>query len=219
MFDSKNMNSILIMSKTMGGTRDFFFHNKKNSILTPNPNLRPQTQEEKKVTKFELEGQEEQKVIDNKNISKTKPSIIETDKKIEIDINNNNQKSITIATNISRENDFRNKGFHLSNRNKEIKKLQNFFYKKKPNKTNTGINFFNHNALGLYKSYQRENQKNKNYENDAPIKFPLIKPIKTSKIMKHFNNNLIMQNNLEQNFRKTANSFNFNNKLTIHDLK
>ena len=219
MFDSKNMNSILIMSKTMGGTRDFFFHNKKNSILTPNPNLRPQTQEEKKVTKFELERQKEQKMIDNKNISKTKPSIIETDKKIELDINNNNQKSITIATNISRENDFRNKGFHLSNRNKEIKKLQNFFYKKKPNKANTGINFFNHNALGLYKSYQRENQKNKNYEIDAPIKFPLIKPIKTSKIIKHFNNNLIMQNNIEQNFRKTANSFNFNNKLTIHDLK
>ena len=37
--------------------------------------------------------------------------------------------------------------------------------------------------------------------------------------MKHFNNNLIIQNNIEQNFRKTANSFNFNNKLTIHDLK
>ena len=34
-FDSKNMNSLLIMSKTMGGTRDGFFHHKnKNKIIT-----------------------------------------------------------------------------------------------------------------------------------------------------------------------------------------
>ena len=37
--------------------------------------------------------------------------------------------------------------------------------------------------------------------------------------MKHFNEHIDIKKNFEQNFRKTANSFNFNNKLTIHDLK
>jgi hypothetical protein len=54
---------------------------------------------------------------------------------------------------------------------------------------------------------------------DNPIKFPLIQESKASKILKHFNNNKFINNKIEQAFRKTANSFNFNNKLTIHDLK
>ena len=219
-FDSKNMNSIFIMSKTMGGTRDYFFsHSKKNTMITPHPYPHSPAEEEIKLTKIEPKQKEEQKVIDNKNTIKNKPLIIDTNKKIEIDIKDCNQKSISIIANKSRENDLRNKGFNFSNGNKEINKIQNYFNKKKQNKTNLGINFFNHKALGLYKSYQVENQKNKNYEIDVPVKFPLIKNTKTSKIMKHFNEHLNFENNFEQNFRKTANSFNFNNKLTIHDLK
>ena len=219
LFDSKNMNSLFIMSKTMSGTRDFFFHHKKNTQITPRLHPHPSMEEEIKLSKIEPKQPEEQKVIDNKNNIKNKPLIIDTNKKIEIDMKDCNQKSSTITANKIRENDLKNKGFYFSNKNNEINKIQNFFNKKKQNKTNLGINFFNHNTLGLYKSYQIENQKNKNNEIDVPIKFPLIKNTKTSKIMKHFNEHIDIKKNFEQNFRKTANSFNFNNKLTIHDLK
>lgn len=219
-FDSKNMNSILIMSKTMGGTREGFFRH-KNMKLNPSTPIN-----EDAMTKIESKQPEEQKVVDNNNKIINKPLIIESNNKKENDKNNSNKN---IDEYKLKGNDIWNKGINILNRNNnnnnEIKKLQNFFSKKKPDKTKTAINFFNPKTLGLYKSYQKENQKNKNNEFDNAIKFPLIPQGNSSKIVKHFNNlnhdMMIFQNKIEQDFRKTTNSFNFNfnNKLTIHDLK
>ena len=215
LFDSKNMNSILIMSKTMNGTREGFYRN-RNTIATPTSPIK----EENKI-KIELKKIEEQKVIDTNNKT-NKPLIIEPIIKKENNIKNLNNTNINIDENKTREDDVWKRCFNFSYRNnkdKEINFVKNFFNRKKNNKSKSGITHFNPTAVGLYKSYHRENQKNKVFDMDNPIKFPLIQESKASKILKHFNNNKFINNKIEQAFRKTANSFNFNNKLTIHDLK
>ena len=215
LFDSKNMNSILIMSKTMNGTREGFYRN-RNTIATPTSPIK----EENKI-KIELKKIEEQKVIDTNNKT-NKPLIIEPIIKKENNIKNLNNTNINIDENKTREDDVWKRCFNFSYRNnkdKEINFMKNFFNRKKSNKSKSGITHFNPTAVGLYKSYHRENQKNKVFDMDNPIKFPLIQESKASKILKHFNNNKFINNKIEQAFRKTANSFNFNNKLTIHDLK
>ena len=223
-FDSKNMNSLLIMSKTMGGTREGFFRHKsmKNTPVTP-------IKEEIKA-KLEQKQPEEQKGVDNNNkiINKSPPPLIESEKKKENDKNDSNMvkeiKKDNFNKNIegykAKENDKWNRGFNFSIRNfkdKDGKKSDNFFNKKNQNKIKTEMDFFNPKNFTLYKSYQKN--KNKNLDLTNKIKFPLIQQNKPSKILKHFNDNLFKNNNIEQNFRKTVDSFNFNNKLTIHDLK
>ena len=218
LFDSKNMNSLLIMSKTMGGTREGFFRH-KNIIINQVLPI-----EEEVKTKLEQKRSEEQKGIDN-NIP-NKSLTIETDKKKENNKNDLNIVKDNQTENINKnvepyskkENDVWKKTFNYSNRDfkdKDEKKFYNFFNKKNKIKTKTEINFFNPNNFGLYKSYQ----KNKQPEQNNNIKFPLIQQGKTSKILKHFNNNIYIHNKIEKSFRKTADSFNCNNKLTIHDLK
>ena len=114
----------------------------------------------------------------------------------------------------TKENEGGKRGFSFSNKiiaDNDEKKSNNFFNKIKQHKTKTGIDFFNPKIFGLYKDFQRN--KNRKLEVNNKIKFPLIQQGKTIKIVKNFNNKI------EQSFRKTATSFNFNNKLTIHDLK
>ena len=222
-FDSKNMNSLLIMSKTMGGTRDGFFHHKnKNKIITPSSPIK-----EEKKAKIELKQLEEQKGIEFNNI-KNKPSIIESDKKKENDKNDINIvkefKLDNFNKNIkgykTKDNDAGKRGFSFSNkiiRDIDGNKSNNFFNKLKQHKTKTGIDFFNPKIFGLYKDLQKIN--NKKLEENNKIKFPPIQQGNTFKIVKNLNNKIFMNDKIEQNFRKTATSFNFNNKLTIHDLK
>ena len=219
-FDSKNMNSVLIMSKTMGGTREGFYRH-KNLMISPSLPIKQEIKPQ-----LELKHSEEQKSIAKNSDILTKQIIKEPDKKKE-----NNKNDVNIVQTIkvenynnnideykAKENDLWNKGFNFSLRylrEKEGKKSHNFFNKKNVNKSKPGIGFFNPNNYALYKSYQ----KNKNNEINNKVQFPLIHPEKASKIMKHFNNNIYMHNKIENSFRKTADSFNFNNKLTIHDLK
>ena len=222
-FDSKNMNSLLIMSKTMGGTRDGFFHHKnKNKIITSSSPIK-----EEKKTKIEINKLEEQKGVEINNII-NKPLIIESDKKKENDKNETNIvkeiKMDVFNKNIkgyrTRDNEVGKRGFSFSNKiiaDNDEKKSNNFFNKIKQHKTKTGIDFFNPKIFGLYKDFQRN--KNKKLEENNKIKFPLIQQGKTIKIVKNFNNNIFKNDKIEQSFRKTATSFNFNNKLTIHDLK
>ena len=230
-FDTKNMNSILIMSKTMGGTKEGFFrHNNKNISR-----INPSSIKEEIIIKKE----EQKEPYNNSNTNNTilksgyKPKIIETENKKENDKNNiniieenkekyNKNKINNINNDINEYNNKENnlnKGFNFSNRynsNKENKKFYNIFNK---NKTKTKFNFVNYNGYGLYKNYRKENVKNKNFDSDGPIKFPIIGTNIVSKNINIFNNNFFINNKIEQSFRKTANSFNFNNKLTIHDLK
>ena len=222
-FDSKNMNSLLIMSKTMGGTRDGFFHHKnKNKIITTSSPIK-----EEKKTKIEINKLEEQKGVEINNII-NKPLIIESDKKKENDKNEINIvkeiKMDVFNKNIkgyrTRENEVGKRGFSFSNKiiaDNDEKKSNNFFNKIKQHKTKTGIDFFNPKIFGLYKDFQRN--KNKKLEENNKVKFPLIQQGKTIKIIKNFSNNIFKNDKIEQSFRKTATSFNFNNKLTIHDLK
>ena len=202
----------------MGGTREGFFRH-KNIIINQVLPI-----EEEVKTKLEQKRSEEQKGIDN-NIT-NKSLTIETDKKKENNKNDLNIVKDNQTENINKnvepyskkENDVWKKAFNYSNRDfkdKDEKKFYNFFNKKNKIKTKTEINFFNPNNFGLYKSYQ----KNKQHEQNNNIKFPLIQQGKTSKILKHFNNNIYIHNKIEKSFRKTADSFNCNNKLTIHDLK
>ena len=237
MFDNKNMNSLLIMSKTLGGTKEGFFKNKNKNMTRLNS---PPIMEEINHKKNSIQ-KEEQKVSDknnkeNNNIlikNEYKPLVIDSDKKKENDKNNlnsiedkkekNNQNNKNKANNNideykNKENSL-NKGFSFTNRyyqDKENKRIYNLFNN---NKIKTKIDFFNYNKNGLYKSYKKENQKSKNFDDNEPIKFPLIKQNTVSKNVNMFNNNFFINNKIEQAFRKTANSFNFNNKLTIHDLK
>ena len=230
-FDTKNMNSILIMSKTMGGTKEGFFrHNNKNISR-----INPSSIKEEIIIKKE----EQKEPYNNSNTNNTilksgyKPKIIETENKKENDKNNiniieenkekyNKNKINNINNDINEYNNKENnlnKGFNFSNRynsNKENKKFYNILNK---NKTKTKFNFVNYNGYGLYKNYRKENVKNKNFDSDGPIKFPIIGTNIVSKNINIFNNNFFINNKIEQSFRKTANSFNFNNKLTIHDLK
>ena len=222
-FDSKNMNSLLIMSKTMGGTRDGFFHHKnKNKIITTSSPIK-----EEKKTKIEINKLEEQKGVEINNII-NKPLIIESDKKKENDKNEINIvkeiKMDVFNKNIkgyrTKENEGGKRGFSFSNKiiaDNDEKKSNNFFNKIKQHKTKTGIDFFNPKTFGLYKDFQRN--KSKRLEENNKVKFPLIQQGKTIKIIKNFNNNIFKNDKIEQSFRKTATSFNFNNKLTIHDLK
>ena len=222
-FDSKNMNSLLIMSKTMGGTRDgFFHHEKKNKIITTSSPIK-----EEKKTKIEINKLEEQKGVEINNII-NKPLIIESDKKKENDKNEINIvkeiKMDVFNKNIkgyrTKENEGGKRGFSFSNKiiaDNDEKKSNNFFNKIKQHKTKTGIDFFNPKTFGLYKDFQRN--KSKRLEENNKVKFPLIQQGKTIKIIKNFNNNIFKNDKIEQSFRKTATSFNFNNKLTIHDLK
>ena len=230
-FDTKNMNSTSIMSKTMGGTKEGFFrHNNKNISR-----INPSSIKEEIIIKKE----EQKEPYNNSNTNNTilksgyKPKIIETENKKENDKNNiniieenkekyNKNKINNINNDINEYNNKENnlnKGFNFSNRynsNKENKKFYNIFNK---NKTKTKFNFVNYNGYGLYKNYRKENVKNKNFDSDGPIKFPIIGTNIVSKNINIFNNNFFINNKIEQSFRKTANSFNFNNKLTIHDLK
>ena len=230
-FDTKNMNSILIMSKTMGGTKEGFFrHNNKNISR-----INPSSIKEEIIIKKEEQKEPSNNSNTNNTILKSgyKPKIIETENKKENDKNNiniieenkekyNKNKINNINNDINEYNNKENnlnKGFNFSNRynsNKENKKFYNIFNK---NKTKTKFNFFNYNGYGLYKNYRKENVKNKNFDSDGPIKFPIIGTNIVSKNINIFNNNFFINNKIEQSFRKTANSFNFNNKLTIHDLK
>ena len=222
-FDSKNMNSLLIMSKTMGGTRDGFFHHKnKNKIITTSSPIK-----EEKKTKIEINKLEEQKGVEINNII-NKPLIIESDKKKENDKNEINIvkeiKMDVFNKNIkgyrTKENEGGKRGFSFSNKiiaDNDEKKSNNFFNKIKQHKTKTGIDFFNPKTFGLYKDFQRN--KSKRLEENNKVKFPLIQQGKTIKIIKNFNNNIFKNDKIEQSFRKTATSFNFNNNLTIHDLK
>ena len=230
-FDTKNMNSILIMSKTMGGTKEGFFrHNNKNISR-----INPSSIKEEIIIKKEEQKEPSNNSNTNNTILKSgyKPKIIETENKKENDKNNiniieenkekyNKNKINNINNDINEYNNIENnlnKGFNFSNRynsNKENKKFYNIFNK---NKTKTKFNFVNYNGYGLYKNYRKENVKNKNFDSDGPIKFPIIGTNIVSKNINIFNNNFFINNKIEQSFRKTANSFNFNNKLTIHDLK
>ena len=230
-FDTKNMNSILIMSKTMGGTKEGFFrHNNKNISR-----INPSSIKEEIIIKKEEQKDPNNNSNTNNIILKSdyKPKIIEKENKKENDKNNfniieenkekyNKNKINNINNDINEYNNKENnlnKGFNFSNRynsNKENKKFYNIFNK---NKTKTKFNFVNYNGYGLYKNYKKENVKNKNFDSDGPIKFPIIGTNIVSKNINIFNNNFFINNKIEQSFRKTANSFNFNNKLTIHDLK
>ena len=230
-FDTKNMNSILIMSKTMGGTKEGFFrHNNKNISR-----INPSSIKEEIIIKKEEQKEPSNNSNTNNTILKSgyKPKIIETENKKENDKNNiniieenkekyNKNKINNINNDINEYNNKENnlnKGFNFSNRynsNKENKKFYNIFNK---NKTKTKFNFVNYNGYGLYKNYRKENVKNKNFDSDGPIKFPIIGTNIVSKNINIFNNNFFINNKIEPSFRKTANSFNFNNKLTIHDLK
>ena len=118
LFDSKNMNSYLIMSKTMGGTKEGFFKH-KNILYSAEPIQK----DEKNKNNFNSEAytqvsSEEQKNLDNNNNSNKKdinsnnitsgtintfineeikhnykPLIIKTERKIDADINNNNNSN------------------------------------------------------------------------------------------------------------------------------
>ena len=227
LFDSKNMNSLLIMSKTMGGTREGFFRH-KNMVISPSLPVKEEIK-----AKLEPKQPEEQKGTENNNkniINKLPPEKKELEKKKENDKNELNEGEEIKTEHFNKikdeyktkENDvwIRGINFNFSNRNfkgKEIKKLNNFFIKKNKNKTKSEIGFFNPNNFAFYSSYQKN--KNQNIDLNNKIKFPLIQQRKSTKIMKHFNNNIIINNKIEQAFRKTADSFNINNKLTIHDLK
>lgn len=227
LFDSKNMNSLLIMSKTMGGTREGFFRH-KNMVISPSLPVKEEIK-----AKLEQKQPEEQKGTENKNkniINKLPPEKKELEKKKENDKNELNEGEEIKTEHFNKikdeyktkENDvwIRGINFNFSNRNfkgKEIKKLNNFFIKKNKNKTKSEIGFFNPNNFAFYSSYQKN--KNQNIDLNNKIKFPLIQQRKSTKIMKNFNNNIIINNKIEQAFRKTADSFNINNKLTIHDLK
>ena len=270
-FDSKNMNSYLIMSKTMGGTKEGFFKHK--NILYSAESVKNDKDIKNNFSSKDFSPPEEQKtndkITDNKsfniNINNTKLNnnnhikyLINNDYKSLINksekINENNKNSINISNNeilIIEENshkndDKNNNNKHLNNlvkknskdkflvnnnvynynnkefNNIEIKNINNFFNKKNLNKYKSGINFYNN--FGLLKSYQKDFQKNKNiFGKDESRKkdfFPLIESNKIPKVnSQRFNNNNLLEFNKKDIFRKTANIFPFQHKLTIHDLK
>ena len=102
-----------------------------------------------------------------------------------------------------------------------MKNINNFFYKKNVNKNKSGINFFNN--FGLIKSYQKDIPNKNIFGKDESQKkdfFPLIETRKKPKVnSQRYNKNNLFEYNKIDIFRKTANGFPFQNKLTIHDLK
>ena len=276
LFDSKNMNSYLLMSKTMGGTKEGFFKH-KNILYSAGP-INKEKEHKQIFNNFDINTfspAEEQKTIDKKdntiklnnnisnndiikkeNINEYKPLIIKSeaiennksynnkekiliDAKIQIKnnkINNNNSedKNKNANTNVNRNlnNIKKNKtnnnilvnsilNFNINN----SKNMNNFFNKKSVNKNKSGINFFNN--YGILKSYQKDIPRNKNIfsKEDSKKKeytsFPIIESNKIEKVnSQRFNNkNDMFEFNKMDIFRRTANGFPFQSKLTIHDLK
>ena len=274
LFDSKNMNSYLLMSKTMGGTKEGFFKH-KNILYSAGP-INKEKEHKQIFNNFDINTffpVEEQKTIDKKdntiklnnnisnndiikkeNINEYKPLIIKSeaiennksyinkekiliDAKIQIKnnkINNNNSEDKDTHTNINRN--FNNIKKNKTNNNilvnsilnfniNNSKNMNNFFNKKSVNKNKSGINFFNN--YGILKSYQKDIPRNKNIfsKEDSKKKeytsFPIIESNKIEKVnSQRFNNkNDMFEFNKMDIFRRTANGFPFQSKLTIHDLK
>ena len=266
LFDSKNMNSYLIMSKTMGGTKEGFFKHKnilysagpfkKGNEMKPNLDLNSfsPSEEQKSIEKNDISIRNNEKInnsTNEENKNENKPVIIKSEKinensinyinkkKIIIDakkdsnnkniiINNNEEKTSTIDNYINNERKNKSKNNIIANSifnyNNFNKNTNNFFNKKSVNKNKSGIDFFNN--FGLLKSYQKDIQKNKNIigKEDSKkkefISFPIIESSKKEKIIsQRFNKNDLFEYNKIGIFRRTANVFPFQNKLTIHDLK
>ena len=274
LFDSKNMNSYLLMSKTMGGTKEGFFKH-KNILYSAGP-INKEKEHKQIFNNFDINTffpVEEQKTIDKKdntiklnnnisnndiikkeNINEYKPLIIKSeaiennksysnkekiliDAKIQIKnnkINNNNSEDKNTNANINRN--FNNIKKNKTNNNilvnsilnfniNNSKNMNNFFNKKSVNKNKSGINFFNN--YGILKSYQKDIPRNKNIfsKEDSKKKeytsFPIIESNKIEKVnSQRFNNkNDMFEFNKMDIFRRTANGFPFQSKLTIHDLK
>ena len=274
LFDSKNMNSYLLMSKTMGGTKEGFFKH-KNILYSAGP-INKEKEHKQIFNNFDINTfspAEEQKTIDKKdntiklnnninnndiikkeNINEYKPLIIKSeaiennksysnkekiliDAKIQIKnnkINNNNSEDKNTNANINRN--FNNIKKNKTNNNilvnsilnfniNNSKNMNNFFNKKSVNKNKSGINFFNN--YGILKSYQKDIPRNKNIfsKEDSKKKeytsFPIIESNKIEKVnSQRFNNkNDMFEFNKMDIFRRTANGFPFQSKLTIHDLK
>ena len=87
-FDSKNMNSYLIMSKTMGGTKEGFFKH-KNVLFSSGPGSKETNINLNSKESKEFYPHEEEKTLDTNNENNTKNDNI--DKNIQININNNEQ--------------------------------------------------------------------------------------------------------------------------------
>ena len=275
LFDSKNMNSYLIMSKTMGGTKEGFFKH-KNILYSAGPITKEKEKDRK--NNFDINTftpAEERKTIDKnhnimnnndlkkENITEYKPLIIKPENiennksfsnkekilinaKIQINnknkINNNNNIRIIYNNNSEEKNNNINSNKNLNNIKKNKtnnnilvnsilnfnfnsnKNMNNFFNKKSVNKNKSGINFFNN--YGILKSYQKDIPRNKNMfvKEDSKkkefISFPIIEPNKIEKVnSQRFKKSDMFEYNKMDIFRRTANAFPFQSKLTIHDLK
>jgi NIMA (never in mitosis gene a)-related kinase len=268
LFDSKNMNSYLIMSKTMGGTKEGFFKH-KNILYSAGPVTKEKaTKENFEINKYPSSPQEEQKTLEqnhdvinknNKEINNlqnnVKPLIIKSENKNKTENNKNYINKEKIQINAEIKNDIHNNNIFIINNNEEqiknnIKKnktknniifngmlnfnnnsnknltanINNIFNKKSVNKNRSNIDFFNH--FGILKSYQKDIPINKNIlgKEDSKkkeyVSFPIIESNKNEKSnSQRFNKNNLFNYNKMDIFRRTANGFSFQNKLTIHDLK
>ena len=181
-------------------------------------------------------GNKEKILIDAKiQINNINNNIMNNNIRIINNINNNSEeKNKNINTNKNITNIKKNKTNNnilvnsiLNFNNNNNKNMNNFFNKKSVNKNKSGINFFNN--YGILKSYQKDIPRNKNIfakedskkkEYKEYISFPIIESNKIEKVnSQRFKKNDIFEYNKMDIFRRTANGFPFQSKLTIHDLK
>ena len=273
LFDSKNMNSYLIMSRTMGGTREGFFKKNKN-ILNSGDTNKNDIKNNNDSNGFS--PSKEQKIIENNNENKYnninidqknniinteikqdyKPIIIKQEKKIQNNINrdkiiiesknksNNDNKDINNSlernknninsvynikkNKITNDNITNSNIFNFNNIKRdtsvELRNINHFFNKKSVKTNKSELDFFNFKKFGGFKSYTKEIPKNKNIlikepKKDEFLNFPPIQQNNHGKVnSQRFENNLLGNNKIDI-FRRTANIFPFQKKLTINDLK
>ena len=235
LFDSKNMNSYLIMSKTMGGTKEGFFK-QKNNIYNIEQNQKQKDINAKNNDVDTYNRKEEQKNIDNNNYNKNnnnniikeeinnlvkeetkdnyKPLIIKEEKKNNNNLNNNNDvnngnKNIDDSK-TSKNNNIRNVKDNLINNNI-------IFRNKIPSTNNSKDKFFSYNFYF---------KKNKDEKNKTGINFfnannnALLKQYQKeiNKIKQVENNDLKKKDNISFPIIKTnrvdrGNTKGFNNLL------
>jgi len=158
------------------------------------------------------------------NINNSNKEIKLIDEKVNEEKNKNNNINVNLNNIIKKSSKNIDNNVIFNNNketNLEMKNINNFFYKKNVNKNKSGINFFNN--FGLMKSYQKDIPNKNIFGKDESQKkdfFPLIETRKKPKVnSQRYNKNNLFEYNKIDIFRKTANGFPFQNKLTIHDLK
>ena len=183
LFDSKNMNSFLIMSKTMGGTKEGFFKH-KNILYSAGPvNKEKEIKQNFDINTFSPSPPEEQKAIEQKveNIkindkeinsnernyiqNNTKPLIIKTENKKKDENDKSFMKKEKILIDADSKKNINN-NIYIINKNEE--QIKNNSIKKNKTKDNNIIfnsNLYSYNNKNITPNIFNKKSVNKNKSN------------------------------------------------------